>query len=141
MKAIKISGNNDKVLSIELKDVLRCIANGNQFRWSILWLEAIGNIVKSMPDFENEIRNSENGLMIEWKDLLELLKKIHQVIEIVLIGDKDISKLKRYSDHEAMYTACEHVAELINSAYWIIHSKDNNSLKALKNNLQGVENI
>jgi hypothetical protein len=139
--AIKICGDDKEVLSVELKNVLECVVNGNQCEWSILWLEAIGNIGKSIPEFEKEISNSEKGVLVTWESLLELSGKFDQVIELLLIGDKSISKLKRYSGNEEMYSNCEYVIELIDSSYWLVHSKNEEVLTQMKNNLLGVESI
>ena len=81
MRSIKILGENKEFLSIELKDVLNCIADGDKLKWSILFLEAIGDIGKSMTDFEKEIVNSKDGIIIEWKDLLDFSKIL--TLEIV----------------------------------------------------------
>jgi hypothetical protein len=139
--AIKIYGNNNETLSVDLKDILKFLVDGHTCNWSILWLEAIGNIGQSVPDFEKKIGESANGHIMSWQDLLELSSKFDQVIEITVIRDKNLSKLRRYSNDEQMYLACEYVLELIDSSYWIIHSKNKTVLTELKNNLVGVENI
>lgn len=138
--AVKIYGNDKEILSVTLVDVLKCITDGNDCKWSILWLEAIGNPgSKSMLDLEKEIRSSEKGLLIEWQDLFELSKSFDQVIEIILIGDKDISNLKRYDSEDEMYLKCEYTIELVDSSYWIMHAKNSASLELIKNNLLGVK--
>jgi len=140
MKSIKISGDNKEVLSVELKDILMSIINGDHLKWSILWLEAIGEVGKPMADFEKEIRNSEQGLLIEWNHLLEFSKKIDQVIEITLLGDTNVSKLRRYPDDETMYSSCEYTIELVDSSYWIVHAINDQRLDSFKH-LKGIEII
>jgi hypothetical protein len=135
MSAIRITNEESEVLSIELKDILGSIGDGHQYNWSILWLEFTGDIGKSVPDFEAEIKKSPNGLRIDWNDLLDLSKKINQTIELILIGSGEPSRLRRYGIDEEMYSSCEYVIELIDSSYWIIHSKNASLLKRFKNNL------
>jgi len=71
---LKISGNDKKVLKVTLKDMLSFIVDGDKYSWAILWLEAIGNLKKPMVDFENEISESEKGLIIAWSSLVDLSK-------------------------------------------------------------------
>jgi hypothetical protein len=139
--SIKISGDNSKFLSVTLNDVLANTYGGDEYNWSIIWLEAIGNIGKSMPDFEKEVRESENGIIIKWEDLIELATNIDQTIDIVLIGDKNILNLKRYDSEEEMYSACYHVFKLIDSSYWIIHSKSDALIAGMKIGFSGVEDV
>jgi hypothetical protein len=140
--AVKIYGNNVQLLSIKLTNILECIDNGDEYKWSILWLDAIGDLKgKPILDLEKEIRDSENGLSIEWDDLVQLSREFDQVIEILIIGDKDASIIKRYDSDEEMHSKCQYTIELLDSSYWIVHSKNSDSLKGIRNNLQGVENI
>lgn len=60
--SIKILGDNSKSLSVTLNNVLAYTSVWRRYNWSIIWLEAIG---KSMPDFEKEVRESENGIIIK----------------------------------------------------------------------------
>lgn len=140
--AIKIYGEGKDVLSVELKDVLDCVTDGEEYKWSILWLEAIGNTGrKTMLDLETQVKSSKEGFKIDWKSLTDLANQLDQVIEILLIGDKNDNKLKRYSSNEEMYSNCYCTIELIDSSYWIIYSKSNAVLSRMKSNLLGVESI
>lgn len=140
--AIKVYGEGKDVLSVELKDVLDCVTDGEEYEWSILWLEAIGNTGrKTMVEMETQVKSSKEGFKIDWKSLIDLANQLDQVIEILLIGDKNAHKLKRYSSNEEMYSNCYCTIELIDSSYWIIHSKSNAVLNRMKSNLLGVETI
>lgn len=140
-KAIEIHGNKtEKVISVELKDILNCITDGNSCTWSILWLEAVGHRGGiSILDLEKSIKSSKNGLVLEWAELLELSDKFYQVIEIILVGDNEYSNLKRYDTDEEMYSNCCYTIELLDSSYWIIHSKNLKTIECLKKNLEGVK--
>ena len=47
--------------------------------------------------------------------------------------------IKRYNNKEDMYVNCEYTFELIDSSYWIIHSKNEQFLRKIKSVLNGVE--
>ncbi len=63
---IRLSDENKGILNISLNNVLNLVPSPVSYKWSILWLEASGNlgIGKSMIDLENEIRKSPNGFFI-----------------------------------------------------------------------------
>ena len=104
-------------------------------------MEAIGNTGrKTIVDLETQVKSSE-GFKIDWRSLIDLANQLDQVIEILLIGDKNDNKLMRYSSNEEMYSNCNYTIELIDSSYWIIHSKSDAVLSRMKNNLFGVESI
>jgi hypothetical protein len=135
MNAIRITSEGSKILSIELKDILESIADGDQYNWAILWLEFTGNIGRSVPEFEAEINKAPNGLRVDWNGLISLSKKIDQTIDLLLVGAQDTLRLRRYEIDEEMYGSCEYVIELIDSSYWIVHSKNASLLQRFRNNL------
>lgn len=124
MEFIRITGSNEKLLDINLKDILTNIKNGSHFNWCVLHIEGIGNNTKeSIIEFENKVNKSENGLLINWNELTKLSEKFSQIINLLLIGDKDSTKLIRYQDFGLMYKECFYVIELVDSSYWEIRSK------------------
>lgn len=142
VEVIKINGDESDVLSVTLKDILKNIHEGQKYKWSILWLEASGNLGSmSILDFEKEIKEAERGYLISWYDLLELSEKFYQVIDLTLVGAKTVNRIRRYSDDKEMYLCCDFTVELIDSSYWIIHSNDILSIDKMRNNLAGVDNI
>ena len=142
MKALKVNGNDSNVLSINLKDILNCIKNGDYYEWSIIWLEGIGKLHnQSMLEFEAEIKNSSFGHLIKWYDLLELAGSFSQIINLLLIGDKSSKNLHKYANDMEMYTNCEITLELIDSSYWIICCKNTLIHEGMKKSLEGVEEI
>jgi hypothetical protein len=138
-KVIEIHGNENEVLSIQSRDILSCIEDGYTCHWSILLLEATGHINgKSMTEFEKDVKSSKNGMLLEWGDLKDLLNGFDQIIELILIGDKDQSRLKRYDTDEEMYSNCQYTIELVDSSYWVIHAVNTTSLDLMKKNLSGA---
>lgn len=127
-RGIRIYDNINDVVSVNLSDILEEIENGNLYTWSILFLDATGNLGenKSMPLFEDYIRESEKGFFIDWDDLKILAKKFTQVIDIDLLGCKNIDLIKRYKSDREMYETCDIVIQMIDSSYWEIFSINNN---------------
>ena len=124
-KEIIIQGNNDRILSISLLTVLEKVVKLSNCSWKILWLEGKGRLKEdNMIDFENRINNSNNGYLVSFLELLNFAKSIDQIIEIVLIGDKDIDSLRRYKTDKEMRVSCDYCIELIDSTYWKISSID-----------------
>jgi hypothetical protein len=136
MKSIlsaKLAGIGHDALPRSLHEVLMRVPNGDEFEWSILWLKAVGNFEdRTMLDYEEEINLSENGLRMKWNELVEFSTRIYQTIEILLIGDKDSNSLKRYTNDDEMYLHCYYNFELIDSSYWLIHTKDEKLMKSLQ---------
>jgi hypothetical protein len=132
-RGIRISDDKKRVVIVTLSDILIEIPNGKSLYWSILYLEAIGRlgVGTSMLTFENQINDSENGLIITWDDLSLLSKKFDQVIDVTIIGSKNKSFLQRYENNREMYETCDIVIEMIDSSYWKVFSKDENLIKRL----------
>ncbi len=128
-------------VAVELPDILKEVQNGDSFHWSILCLEASGNLGegKSIVEFENEISDSKNGLFISWDDLNILSKKFHQIIDMVLIGCKNEISLQRYKTDQEMYEACDIVIDMFDSSYWKIFSKDEKFIDRLAAKFKDVE--
>lgn len=142
LEAIKINGDESEVLSVTLRDILDCIHDGHNYKWSILWLEAISNLMeKPMLLFEEEVKQSPKGYLLDWLSLLKLSDEFYQVIEITIIGNKITENIRRYNNDEDMYLNCCITMELIDSSYWLVHSYDNTSLDCMKNNLSGVVEV
>ncbi|MDQ0966798.1 hypothetical protein QFZ20_002201 [Flavobacterium sp. W4I14] len=135
MKAIKLDGDESEILSIKLNDILSLLDLKSNVKWGLLWIEAVGtfSLDESMLDFEDRINNSDKVFCFELDYLFELSDNLDQIINIIIVGDEDMSNMKRYKSSEGMYANCEYVLELIDSSYWIIHSKDEIFLRKIKN--------
>ncbi|MBI5346279.1 MAG: hypothetical protein HZB76_03975 [Chlamydiae bacterium] len=132
-QGIRILDKNNRIVSVELPDILKEIQNGDLFHWSILFLEATGHLGegRSIPIFEKQIYDSEKGLFITWNELNLLSGKFHQVIDIILIGCKDKNLLRRYDNDQEMYETCDIVIEMFDSCYWEVFSKDKDLINRL----------
>lgn len=135
MKAtgIRILDKDNGVLNVQLYDILKEISNGSLFAWSILCLEASGNLGsdKSILEFEKGINESERGLFITWEELNMLSKKFHQIINMVLLGCKDKNFLRRYEHDREMCETCDIVIDMMDSSYWEVFSKDEQLINRL----------
>ena len=140
-KGIRISDERNEILTVKLSDILEEISNGNNFHWSILDLEASGDLGedKSMLDFQQNIFKLENGYLINWDELVSLSFKFWQIVDITLIGCKDSSLLEYYETDINMYETCDIVIELIDSGYWEVFSKDEELIKRLAKKFKEIE--
>jgi hypothetical protein len=77
-KGIRIHDDVDRVVSVELTDILVEVQDGSSYHWAILYLEATGHLGegKSMPIFEKQINSSKDGLKISWEELNALAKSL-----------------------------------------------------------------
>ncbi len=125
---IILKGNNNETLSISLYDILIQIENFNYYKWKILWIEGI-SLQLNMLEFENIVNKSEDGLLVTPQELLDIAKKIDQLIELVLIGDEDENNLHKLEDDVSIKQQCLFFIELVDSSYWEISSKDKNYIE------------
>lgn len=129
MKAIKVVGAEVNQLSTELEDLISLFESVEPLYWSILYLEGSGELEgTTMLDFEKEVNTSVNGLRIAFKDLQNLAKNIYEVVDLVLIANQDERKNRRYQDNQEMYLNCDFTIELIDSSYWLIHTRNDRDL-------------
>lgn len=138
---LKIADKKTEILSITLLDILRSINNGSLLHWSVLYLWATGKLKnnQSMPDFEEKINNSQNGLLINWDELYDLSKQFYQVIDLLLIGSTKEENLKRYKNEQTMGEKCDIVIEMHDSSFWLISSKDSNIINNIRNTFKDVK--
>lgn len=139
MREIEIHGNNSSILSVSLKDVLDCVSSKPELHWTILWFEGIGGFKEfSALEFERLIKNSSKGHSLQMEELYTLSDSLDQLLEIIVIGDRDESNLKRYDSDDDMIQNCDLVLELVDSSYWVIHSTFI-SLSQFSEKLDGVK--
>lgn len=139
-KGIRILDKLNGVICVALSDILREIQNGHLLHWSILSLEASGHLGegRSIPDFEEQIDESKNGLPIKWDDINTLATKFYQIINIIVIGCKDENLLHRYEDAQEMYETCDVVIEMFDSSYWEVFAKDEDLINKLAKKFRGI---
>lgn len=142
VQGIIIEDKINKML-IGLPAILNEVENGSQFYWSILFLEVIGKLGKgiSVPIFQEQILHSEKGLLIKWDDLKSLSNKFEQLIDITLIGCKDMQLIQRYEDDQEAFETCDIVIQMIDGGFWEIFSKDTGFINRLGSRFQEVEHV
>jgi hypothetical protein len=133
-KGIRILDKKNRIVSVGLPDILKEIDNGDQFKWSILYLQTTGDLGegRSVPVFEKEIIDAKKGLFITWKELNELSQRFWDLMDIIIIGCKDRDLLRRYENDQEMYETCDIIIEMIDSNYWEVFSKDHNLITTLQ---------
>lgn len=140
-KGIRILDKKNRIVNAELPDILKQIPNGDTFFWSILYLDSTGNLGdgKSIPIFQKQIFDSERGIFITWKELNDLSHKFWDLMDITLIGSKDINFLRRYKNDRDMYETCDIVIEMIDSSFWEVFSKDEQLINRLASKFKEIE--
>lgn len=141
IKGIRILDKKNRIVSVELPDILSEIQNGNLLHWCILFLNGTGDLGpgKTIPEFMHHINDSERGLLINWEDLNSLFNKFYEVIDLLLIGCKKERLLVRYENDQKMYETCDITIEMVDSSYWEVFSKDGDLLVRLARKFQQVK--
>ena len=132
--------------AVELIDLLNLIAQDQQqLVWSILDLEAIGDLSpiweRGILDLEENIRNLPQGLILSWQMLILLVEKFDQVINIIIVGCQEITKIPSLKPNSDLDTPCEIVLELIDSSLWRIYAKDQKILQRLQQEFSRIREI
>ena len=76
---------------------------------------------------------------MNWKELKLFSERVHQEIDLRVIGSKDCACLRRYSSDLELYNSCDIVIEMIDTAYWVIFSKDHDFINRLARELKDTE--
>ena len=125
-QGIRILDKHKHIVSVELPDIISEITNGGSFYWSILYLDAMGDLGegKSIPIFQQQIEDSDKGVFVTWEYINLLAVQLYELMDLTLIGSKNQSLLHRYPNEKKMYASCDIVIEMIDSSYWKVFSKD-----------------
>lgn len=118
---MKIHNKENTVVTLKLRDILSCIDNYEAYNWKALWLTGTG---KDVLTLEDSINHSKDGYPTSVSDLLNIKNSLSQIVEILIVGDKDVANLKRYADDADLRKSCRYCVELVDSSYWEINSKD-----------------
>ena len=123
MNKIQLLGNsNDNILSIKLVDILCLVDNPKALIWRILWIEGVSIKGFDMLAFEAEVKK---GLKVNYDELIDLNKKIVQIYDLVLVGDKENIDDKNEGN-------CDYIIELIDSSFWEVTSKNKEFIEKLR---------
>lgn len=141
IKGIRILDKKNRIVAVELPDILEEIDNGPSFNWSILYIDALGEFVdrKSILYFTEEINKSKIGFYIKWDELNIVSKTLYEVIDILVIGCKDESNLHRYEEERKMYETCDIVIEMIDSNFWQVFSKDERLINRIATKFKDIK--
>jgi hypothetical protein len=133
MNKIELINQANGVLSITLNDILDCLNPKRDSYWKVLSLEVNGyDGSMNILDFEVVVNLSENGYSITLDQLRDLADSAHQIIEIMIIGDSNKTKLKRYETDVEIQSNCRYSIMLIDSSFWEINTSDNDFFEKLK---------
>jgi hypothetical protein len=140
-KGIRISDDINNIISVDLKDILDEIPNGELFFWSMLYFYGDGTLKNGKPImvFEEEVNKSEKGLLLSWKELNESVKQFSDIWDISIVGCKDEEMISRYKIDKEMYETCDIVIEMIDSGYWEVFSKDINLIDKLAKKFKDIK--
>lgn len=139
-KLLEVSDNENGILTINLDDILSCLDRIEKYHWCILSLTAVGrNEDISILDLENKINENKNGYRINATDLLEFNDLFSQIVELILIGDEDSSKLKRYENIDVTRNICSYYIELVDSSYWEISTDDSKTINNINSKFTSVK--
>ncbi len=138
---IRILDKENRFVTVELRDILPEIYNGNELYWSILYLYSIGDLSggKLIPISEDDITNSEKGFFLSWENLNLVAKNFEQIYDLVLIGCYNKDVIKRYNTDEEMYEACDIVIVMFDSSYWELFAKDKGLIERWAKKFKDVE--
>ena len=136
---IRISDSKDNAC-IPLEDLLPII-NESNLNWALLWIKVFPKREQgeSVMELEPKVNGSPNGFICSWEFLLDLAKKFHQEIDLLIIGSKSVQNLHRYKDDKEMYETCDVVIEMIDGGFWEIFSSDPNLIAKLKSRFRETE--
>jgi len=125
-KGIRILDIEGHVVCVTIFDILEEVREGNLFHWTILFLDGtpMPGHGKFLKEYEKQVNKSENGLRITWEELNLLSQKYHQIIDMILIGSKDVNLLHRYGIDQEMYETCDFVIEMFDTSFWEVFSKN-----------------
>jgi hypothetical protein len=135
MRSLKLHGSEREFLNINLYDILNALRIGRNLKWSVLAIQASGNLEIPMQAFENQVNRSDRGLLIGWTELLKLSERFDQITNILLIGNKKAAALRRYDTEEEMRSSVDVVIELVDSSFWELHSRLNHVLDEMESSL------
>lgn len=141
---IEISDDTSESLSISLEDILRCFNHKDEYHWVLLWIDGlitkkgIDTILgyQSVVDFETAVNKSKKGIKMPLDDIQTIDSSTDQILNLLLLSDKNIKNIKRFKQDEEMYDKCSSVIELVDGAYWEICTDNNEFVDNIFQNLK-----
>ena len=132
MNGIEIHGDlNSKFLTVTLADVLPCLHPPKGVQWRLWNLEAWSSQTWAIEGlaseaYEQAVFDSPSGLPTTLPLIQQLAQAPAQLVNLLLLGSQDVANLPdyRHGEKTQLYAACDYVIEVFDSAYLIVHSKD-----------------
>jgi hypothetical protein len=142
MNVIEIRDSQNGVLIAGLSGILSQFPpHSDNLHWAFLSLEALGNLGdnKSLPEFESQIADSPEGLLVTWDELCELSEKFEQVIDAVIVGCESRGDIRRYQNDNELYSSYDVVIEAFDSSYWRVYSKYKDIIDRIEKSFKNTE--
>lgn len=140
-KGVRISDKLNRVVSVELNDILKELYGGSAYNWAIQEVQIHyyhGNEDMVM-NLETDVRSSEFGKTISWPDLCALGNDVAQFIDLILMGSKDPKKNKWHQEPKTRYDGPDVYIEMFDSSCWEVFSKDHAFIDRLAKKFKDVE--
>ncbi len=124
-KGIRLKNENGNFVTITIKDVLEQVVDGENLKWSILYLDGEGSPKTILYiDLVKEINNRNDGYVLRWNELKSFVSDIYSIDWIKIIGCKNLENLRKYQIDRELYETADVCIELFDSSYWEIFTKD-----------------
>ncbi|QVL57758.1 MAG: hypothetical protein KFB93_01395 [Simkaniaceae bacterium] len=132
--------DDDEILGVSPKDILKYINFGNELHWAILEIEATGDLgEKKWKELHQCETSDEKMTRISWNDLKDTSKKFRQVIWFTAIGCKDPADVKFYKEDVEMYESCDIVVQVFDGECCEVFSKDHDLIDRLAKKFKDTE--
>lgn len=134
----------DGFLGVHLPSLLDTLVDeGPRLTWVVQHLSTSGDLGsgKSVLDLEKESRTPPYGIVIAWRELVDLAHRFAQVQDGVFAGCTDPNKLPRIDALDEPHRLCEVVLEAVDSSYWEIFARDDAILSRLRRQFNSVSDV
>ena len=147
---LQINDAEDHILSFDLIDILEALDGESPgFTWAIheLWAEsAEGSLLDLGPGrnvlrFEEELKASPIGVVMDWQQLVALARSARQVIDAIIVATRDIGSLPEWVSVEDLYKTCEIVIEACDSSYWLVYARNDLLINKLETAFKDVKRL
>jgi len=117
--------DNKGQLNVSLSQLLNCLDSvGNNYRWSILEFEALGNFDNNFnyQTINEAIEKTTGGFKLSWGQLKQLAEKCNQVVNLVLVADIKIENFTAKESYQTIIKKYPLVISIEDGDYWEIYT-------------------
>jgi len=136
---IRILDKKDRIVTVKLFDILEMIDNGNALYWSIIDLEATGDLGEKTWAELDEIENLEKGLLISWKKLVSISKNFWDIWDLTLVASRNSNFFQECKNQNDLCKSCDLKIVMFDSSYWEVFSKDSSLIDRLAKQFKDIE--